>query len=228
MNTHDERMTGRVPVEHGGRDLDLMLSIKQSSGDRLYLATRRVVEVIMVLLCMPIVALLLPLIGVANWLIAPGDLFYVQERIGQAGEPFKLIKFRTMVMDAEKGTGAVWASPNDKRITPVGRLLRKTHLDELPQLWNILKGEMSLIGPRPERPHFVKQLAEEIPFYRIRHTVKPGLTGWAQVKYTYGASVEDALVKLQYDLYYIKHQGPYLDLLILIQTVRVVLGFKGR
>jgi len=228
MNTHYERMSGRVPVEHVGPDLDLMLSIKQSTGDRLYLACRRVVEVIIVLLCMPILALLIPLIGVANWLIAPGDLFYIQERIGQAGQPFELVKFRTMVMDAEKCTGAVWASPNDKRITPVGQLLRKTHLDELPQLWNILKGEMSLIGPRPERPHFVTQLAEEIPFYRVRHAVKPGLTGWAQVKYTYTASVEDALVKLQYDLYYIKHQGPYLDLLILIQTVRVVLGFKGR
>jgi len=122
----------------------------------------------------------------------------------------------------------VWACDNDSRITPIGRLLRRTRLDELPQSWNVLRGEMSLLGPRPERPEFVQRLAEQIPFYRVRHAVKPGLTGWAQVNYRYGASVDDALVKLQYDLFYIKHQGLFLDLLILFKTVQVMLRLKGR
>ena len=133
-----------------------------------------------------------------------------------------------MVMDAEKHTGAVWAQEEDPRITSLGRLLRKTRLDEFPQFWNVLRGEMSLVGPRPERPEFVSRLAGQIPFYRARHAVKPGITGWAQVKYRYGASDEDALIKLQYDLYYIKRQSLFLDLVIVLKTLQVVLGLKGR
>jgi lipopolysaccharide/colanic/teichoic acid biosynthesis glycosyltransferase len=148
--------------------------------------------------------------------------------VGQGGRVFGVVKFRSMVVNAEEHTGVVWATENDGRVTPVGRLLRKTRLDESPQFWNVVKGDMGLIGPRPERPEFITQLAQQIPFYRVRHAVKPGITGWAQVKYRYGASVHDALVKLQYDLYYIKHQGFYLDLLILLKTVQVVLGLKGR
>ena len=131
-------------------------------------------------------------------------------------------------MEAEKHSGAVWAGEDDPRVTPAGRILRKTRIDEVPQFWNVLKGEMSLIGPRPERPFFVKQLAEAIPFYRVRHAVKPGITGWAQVKYRYGASKEDSQIKLEYDLYYIKNQSAFLDIQILIDTIKVTLGFKGR
>jgi lipopolysaccharide/colanic/teichoic acid biosynthesis glycosyltransferase len=133
-----------------------------------------------------------------------------------------------MVMGAEQDTGVVWARENDERITPVGRLLRKARLDEMPQFWNVLKGEMSLIGPRPERPFIITTLEKEIPFYRVRHAVRPGITGWAQVCYRYGASVDDALIKLEYDLYYIKHQSWYLDLVILVKTVRVMFGLQGQ
>lgn len=133
-----------------------------------------------------------------------------------------------MRVDAEKYSGAIWATEKDPRITKVGHFLRKTRLDEIPQFWNILKGEMSLIGPRPERPQFVEQLERNIPFYRLRHTIKPGLTGWAQVKYRYTSSIEDSLIKLQYDLFYIKHQGLFLDIAIMLKTITVVLGLKGR
>ncbi len=204
------------------------LPIEQSIVIRLYFIIRWLSQIMIALLALPLLVLLVPIIWLANYITDQGDLFYHQERIGQHGQRFSMIKFRTMVMDAEKQTGAVWASEEDPRITPVGRFLRQTHLDELPQLWNVFKGEMSIIGPRPERPHFVQQLTKEISFYSARHAVKPGLTGWAQVKYRYGASVEDTWIKLEYDLYYIKHQGPYLDLLILLKTVQVVLGRGGR
>ena len=220
--------TGRVPVEQADENPTLILPTTRPTTMRLYLMMRRIFDLLIVFLSLPLLIILMPLIWLANYLTSPGDLFYQQERVGQGGQPFEIIKFRTMIMDAEKQTGAVWASEKDPRITPVGRILRQTHLDELPQLWNVFKGKMSIIGPRPERPHFVQQLTKKIPFYSARHAVKPGLTGWAQVKYHYGASVEDALMKLYYDLYYIKHQGPYLDLLILLKTVQVVLGRKGR
>ena len=133
-----------------------------------------------------------------------------------------------VVPGAEEENGAVWATENDVRATPVGRLLRKTHLDEFPQFWNVLKGEMSLIGPRPERPEFVALLSREVPFYQARHAVRPGITGWAQVRYRYGSSVEDALAKLEYDLYYIRNQTMYLELSVLVKTAAVMLGLKGR
>jgi len=132
------------------------------------------------------------------------------------------------VTDAERESGAVWAQPNDARVTATGRLMRRARIDELPQVWNIVRGDMTLIGPRPERPEFVSQLAGEVPFYRLRHAVKPGLTGWAQINYKYGASIKDAQIKLQYDLYYIKHQGPLLDITIALKTIQVILGLKGR
>jgi exopolysaccharide biosynthesis polyprenyl glycosylphosphotransferase len=223
-----ERVTGRVPVEHAGRDLYVVLPLDQSAGLRLYQVIRRLFDLAVGVAGCALVALLSPVVWLAHRLTAPGDVFYRQERVGKGGQVFKVVKYRSMVMDAEKHTGAVWASRNDCRVTSVGRILRKTRLDELPQFWNVLKGDMSLIGPRPERPEFVAQLAQEIPFYRVRHAVKPGITGWAQVKYPYGSSVSDSLLKLQYDLYYIKRKGPYLDLLILLKTVQVVLGLKGR
>ena len=157
-----------------------------------------------------------------------GPIFYKQERVGMNGKTFEVIKFRSMKTDAEKDGKPIWAKSDDDRVTRVGRVIRKIRVDEIPQFWNIIKGEMNFVGPRPERPHFVAQLAKEIPFYEHRHLVAPGLTGWAQNKYPYGASVEDAKQKLQYDLYYIKNQSLSLDLVIVFETVKTVLFGRGR
>ncbi|EJI84224.1 sugar transferase domain-containing protein [Alishewanella aestuarii B11] len=154
-------------------------------------------------------------------------ILYRQTRVGFDGQPFQIIKFRSMRVDAEKN-GAQWASTNDDRVTRVGRVIRKYRIDELPQLFNVLKGEMGFVGPRPERPEFVSQLAKDIPYYAQRHNVRPGLTGWAQLKYPYGSTAEDALEKLKFDLYYIKHRSLLLDLTILIRTVEIVIFGKGR
>ena len=151
---------------------------------------------------------------------------YKQERVGKNGRTFVLMKFRSMRVDAEQD-GPVWASKGDARTTRIGRIIRKVRVDEIPQFWNILKGEMSFVGPRPERPHFVAQLAEEIPFYEQRHLIAPGLTGWAQIKYPYGASIEDARQKLQYDLFYIKNQGLLLDAIIMFETIKIILFGRG-
>jgi len=156
-----------------------------------------------------------------------GPILYKQERVGKNGRPFRVMKFRSMRVDAEKA-GPVWASKDDDRTTRVGRIIRKLRIDEIPQFWNILRGEMDFVGPRPERPHFVSQLAEEIPYYEQRHLIAPGLTGWAQIKYPYGASVEDARQKLQYDLYYIKNQSLVLDAIILFETIKIILFGRGR
>jgi lipopolysaccharide/colanic/teichoic acid biosynthesis glycosyltransferase len=166
-------------------------------------------------------------VGLAVRFTSPGPALYHQERVGQHGRAFTLHKFRSMHADAEAETGAVWAQKYDTRVTPFGRFMRKTRLDELPQLWNVLVGDMSLVGPRPERPEFVADLMRQIPFYGQRHVVKPGLTGWAQVRYAYGSSVEDAMEKLQYDLFYIKNLSGALDLLILAETAKTVLLRRG-
>jgi lipopolysaccharide/colanic/teichoic acid biosynthesis glycosyltransferase len=158
---------------------------------------------------------------------SPGPVLFRQARVGKDGKVFMLYKFRSMSVDAEQLTGPVWASADDPRVTRVGRLLRKIRLDETPQMFNVLRGDMSFIGPRPERPVFVNQLKEQIPFYALRFAVKPGITGWAQVKYPYGSTVEDALEKLQYDLHYIKNRSIFLDLLILLKSVQVVLLARG-
>ena len=155
-----------------------------------------------------------------------GPVFYKQERVGKNGHTFVLMKFRSMRVDAEQD-GPVWASKGDARTTRIGRIIRKVRIDEIPQFWNILKGEMSFVGPRPERPHFVAQLAAEIPFYEQRHLIAPGLTGWAQIKYPYGASIEDARQKLQYDLFYIKNQGLLLDAVIIFETIKIILFGRG-
>ncbi len=155
-----------------------------------------------------------------------GPVLYRQERVGMNGQPFTLMKFRSMRTDAEKD-GPIWASQTDERTTRVGRIIRVIRIDEIPQFWNILKGEMSFVGPRPERPHFVSQLAQEIPYYEQRHLIAPGLTGWAQIKYPYGASIEDARQKLQYDLYYIKNQSLALDAAILFETIKTILFGRG-
>lgn len=196
---------------------------------RLWLFTKRVSDVV-ASVCGLILSL--PLTIATAMLVkldSPGDsVFYHQERVGLNGETFTIHKFRTMRSDAEAGTGPVWsAGDSDPRITRVGRFLRKTRLDEIPQLWNVLRGDMSLIGPRPERPSFVEQLTRQIPFYGQRHVVKPGVTGWAQVRYAYGASVEDALEKMQYDLYYVKHMSLTFDLLIALETIKTVVLRRG-
>lgn len=171
-----------------------------------------------------------PLMLVTAFLIrleSPGAILYRQQRVGQGGRVFDVIKFRSMRSDAEKDGQPRWASQGDDRITRVGRVIRRLRIDELPQLMNVLKGDMSLVGPRPERPYFVDQLKQQVPYYGARHSVKPGVTGWAQVRYHYGASVDDAVEKLQYDLYYVKNHTLFLDLLILLETVRVVLTGEG-
>ena len=171
----------------------------------------------------------LPIVIVTAILIkleSRGPVFYMQDRVGKNGRTFVLTKFRSMRVDAEQD-GPVWAQKGDSRTTRVGRIIRKIRVDEIPQFWNILKGEMSFVGPRPERPHFVSQLAEEIPFYEQRHLIAPGLTGWAQIKYPYGSSTEDARQKLQYDLFYIKNQGLILDAIIIFETIKIILFGRG-
>jgi sugar transferase (PEP-CTERM system associated) len=201
-----------------------------SEGFRLnqtMLLARRLVSIAIagsaLLICLP----LIPLIALAIKLSSPGPVFFRQKRVGRHGEPFMVLKFRTMRQDAEAATGAVWAGKDDPRVTKVGRFMRKTRLDEIPQLWNVLRGDMSFVGPRPERPEFVQWLNEQIPYYNLRHIIRPGLTGWAQVRYQYGASLEETKQKLQYDLYYIKHMSVALDLLIIFETVKTVLLRRG-
>jgi sugar transferase (PEP-CTERM system associated) len=167
------------------------------------------------------------LTALAVYLDSDGPILYRQERVGENGRTFTLLKFRSMRVDAEKAGQPIWATVNDERITRVGRFIRKARLDELPQLWNVLRGDMSFVGPRPERPFFVEQLLGEIPFYQQRHAVKPGVTGWAQIKYQYGSSIEDAMEKLRYDLYYIKHLSIAFDLSIVFDTVKVIMFGKG-
>lgn len=178
---------------------------------------------LMLILCSPI----LLLISVAIKLDSPGPTLFSQERVGEFGKIFTLYKFRSMKTDAEEGSGPVWASEDDPRITRVGKIIRKLRIDELPQLWNIFKGDMSFVGPRPERPFFVEKLKEKIPYYSERASVKPGVTGWAQIKYQYGASEKDALEKLKYDLYYIKNMSIVMDLVIIFHTAKIVLLGRG-
>lgn len=183
----------------------------------------RLVAFIGALLSLPLALVTAVLIKLES----PGPVLYKQERVGKNGRVFTVLKFRSMRNDAEKA-GPVWASKDDDRTTRVGKIIRKLRIDEIPQFWNIIRGEMDFVGPRPERPHFVSQLAEEIPYYQQRHLIAPGLTGWAQIKYPYGASIEDARQKLQYDLYYIKNQSLVLDAIILFETVKIIMFGRGR
>jgi sugar transferase (PEP-CTERM system associated) len=220
-----ERVTGKILID------DLRPSwLIFSDGFRVSRVTRLMKRTIDLALSVVLAAATLPLMIVTALLILFEDgrpILYRQERVGENGRTFTLVKFRSMRTDAEKAGQPMWARDGDERITRIGRFIRKTRLDELPQLWNVLRGDMSFVGPRPERPFFVEQLAMEIPFYQQRHAVKPGLTGWAQVKYRYGSSLEDAMEKLRYDLYYIKHLSVIFDLTIVIDTVKVVLFRRG-
>jgi len=222
-----EEVTGRVPVEHVGSNWYVAMPLSHPLTRTFNRMIKRAMDIVLASLGMLFLAPFLPFIALAIYLDSPGPIFYTQERVGEGGRIFKVYKFRSMVPDAEKGQ-AVWAQEHDPRVTRVGRILRRTHLDEFPQFLNILKGEMSAVGPRPERPEFVEVLAREIPFYRVRHAVKPGMAGWALVKHGYVSSREDALIRLQYDLYYIKHWSPCLDLVILLKTVVDTLTLRGR
>ena len=222
-----EDKTQRIPVQHITRDFYKFFPFNRSNNNQLYLVNLKILETVISIIGILIGVLLLPFIIIGNAIGNKGKLIYTQERVGKNGEIFQILKFRTMVSNAEK-EGAVFSGPNDSRVTPFGKFMRKTRIDEIPQFINILKGDMAVIGPRPERPFFVKEIAEIMPFYETRHVIRPGLTGWAQVNYSYGESIEDSLIKLQYDLYYIKHRSVFLDLNITIKTISTVLFYRGQ
>jgi sugar transferase (PEP-CTERM system associated) len=220
-----EKYTGKIAVENLRPSYLIFNEGFRKSAFQT--AIKRVFDASMAGVGLLVTAPILLLVAALVRLTSSGPALYHQRRVGQHGRTFMVHKFRSMRQDAEAASGAVWAMQDDPRVTPFGRVMRKTRLDELPQLWNVLVGEMSFVGPRPERPEFVARLSEHIPFYRQRHAVKPGITGWAQVMYTYGASVEDAIEKLQYDLFYIKHMSIAFDIFILFKTVQTVLLRRG-
>ena len=219
-----EHLTGRLQVE--SLRPSVLIFSNGFKKSKLTMWTKRVVGFSLSFIGLVLLSPLILMISILIKIESRGPIFYRQKRVGENGKVFKLIKFRSMVVNAETN-GPVWAEANDKRITRVGRWIRKWRLDEIPQMFNVLKGDMSFVGPRPERPYFVETLRREIPYYDRRFSVKPGITGWAQIKYQYGASKEDALEKLKYDLYYIKNLSPLFDLLIIFETIKVVLFGKG-
>jgi sugar transferase (PEP-CTERM system associated) len=220
-----EAVTGKVPLE--SLRLSWLLFSPTQRDARLVLVYERIAALLASTIGLLLSLPLIPFIALAIKASSPGSIFYKQKRVGRAGAIFECYKFRTMRADAEADTGPTWASDDDPRITRVGRFLRTARLDEIPQLWNVFKGDMNLVGPRPERPEFVEKLSQEIPNYEFRHIIRPGITGWAQIRYGYGQSVADAREKLQYDLFYLKHMSPGLDLLILFETVKTVLLGRG-
>ena len=219
-----ERLLGKLPLD-GLNPSSLIFThgFNVKASQQIF---RRLVSItasfILLAICLPFI----PFIVLAVRLSSPGPIFFRQTRVGLRGRPFSVIKFRTMRQDAES-RGAVWATKNDPRVTPLGRFMRRTRLDEIPQLWNVLRGEMGFVGPRPERPEFVQWLSGEIPFYELRHLIRPGITGWAQVRYHYGASLEETKQKLEYDLYYVKHLSLGLDLLIMFETIKTIILRRG-
>ena len=223
-----EDLLGRVPVRHlesGWLFSSFIEAVRSKDASRI---AKRALDLVGATAGLAMLAVLTSIIAAAIWLDSGHPIFFRQGRVGRGGAPFKLIKFRTMVQDAEGDGPPRWAGRGDPRVTRVGRFLRRTRLDELPNVVNVLRGEMSLVGPRPERSEFVAQLEREIPFYRTRLLVRPGLTGWAQVNYPYGDSVHGALEKLEYDLYCVKHRSLWFDLSILARTVATVVTLKGR
>jgi sugar transferase (PEP-CTERM system associated) len=219
-----ERLSGKLPLD-GLNPSTLIFSegFRMSPSQQLF---RRLLSLAVSFTALVICLPFLPFIILAVRLSSPGPIFFSQTRVGRRGLPFTAYKFRTMRKDAE-AKGAVWATKDDPRVTSVGRFMRNTRLDEIPQLWNVLRGDMAFVGPRPERPEFVQWLSEEIPFYDLRHMIRPGLTGWAQVRYRYGASLEETKRKLEYDLYYVKHLSIGLDLLIMFETIKTIILRRG-
>lgn len=227
LSTAYERLTARLPVEYAEQDLSLIVSPPDSPTQRLYQVGKRVTDVMLASVGMLIMGTLIPYVALGNALTSPGPLFFRQQRVKLGGCSFTLLKFRTMAPEAEKACGAVWAAKDDPRVTFLGRWMRPLRIDELPQVLNVLRGEMSIIGPRPERPELVSAISRALPVYRARQSVRPGITGWAQIHYRYGDSVEAARVKLEYDLYYIKHAGFLQDIVILLQTIPTMLRREG-
>jgi exopolysaccharide biosynthesis polyprenyl glycosylphosphotransferase len=222
-----EELLGRVPIQHLESDWLIRSFVDELRVSAFYLMIKRLIDLIGGLGGMFIFLLISPWVALAILIESRRPIFYTQARLGQGGRPYAVVKFRTMHQDAETDGQALWAKKGDPRMTRVGRFLRRTHLDEFPQFWNVLLGEMSLVGPRPERPELVAELEKQIPFYRARLLVKPGITGWAQVNFGKGASIEGSAEKLEYDLYYIKHRGLLMDIWIILRTIGSVFGFRG-
>jgi exopolysaccharide biosynthesis polyprenyl glycosylphosphotransferase len=226
LTDFSDQWLGKFPISELGRT-SLWFDIRDLQNGQ-YNRVKRIMDLALALLILPVFVLFIPLVTVANLFGNRGPVFFRQERIGQRSRPFTIWKFRTMTGDRDSGGRGEWTKIADPRITPVGNFLRRTHLDELPQIINVLLGNLSIVGPRPEQKHYVDQLTESIPFYSLRHTVKPGVTGWAQVKYPYGASEHDAMEKLQYELYYLRHQSLGLDGRICLRTIRSIVFGEGR
>jgi lipopolysaccharide/colanic/teichoic acid biosynthesis glycosyltransferase len=222
-----ENTTYRLPINFEEKELYKFFPFSRSNQNKFFVFYTRFFDIFFSTLGLIFFFFIAPFLWIINLFANNGSFFYTQVRVGKNGIPFTIYKMRTMVQSAEKN-GAVFAVSNDSRITPFGKFLRKSRLDEFPQFINVLKGEMSIIGPRPERPIFVDQIAASIPLYQTRHVIKPGLTGWAQVNYPYGSNLEDSLMKLRYDLYYIKHRSLFLDVDIVIKTMSTVLFFRGQ
>ncbi|PIR66400.1 MAG: hypothetical protein COU51_03920 [Parcubacteria group bacterium CG10_big_fil_rev_8_21_14_0_10_36_14] len=220
-----EEITGKLPLETLSRGW--FLENLMESEKKIYDRIKILGDFILALFCSVILIVLFPFVAIITLLIDRGPVFYSQYRIGRGGRPFKIYKFRTMIKNAENGN-AVFAQKSDSRVTPFGKFLRKTRIDELPQILNVLRGEMSFIGPRPERPEFVEELSQKASFYPLRHLSKPGLTGWAQINYPYAGNIEENVKKLQYDIYYIKNRSFLLDATIILKTFNIILRFKGR
>ncbi len=226
LPTFYEKLTGKIPVTTIGHIW--FLENLAESEKAIYELGKRIFDMVFSTVILVLSLPFIPLIALLIKLDTKGPVFFRQIRVGLLGKPFEAVKFRSMIEGAEKNGEAQWASKNDPRVTKIGRFLRKTRIDEIPQLLNVFRGEMSLIGPRPERPEFVAKLLELIPFYNERHLVKPGLTGWAQISFQYGSSTGDALKKLQYDLFYIKNRSLPLDIGIVLKTINIILSGKGQ
>ncbi|MEY4765965.1 MAG: hypothetical protein RI907_2638, partial [Pseudomonadota bacterium] len=225
LNTHFEKTLGQIRVDFLSASWLIFGDGFNQGAWRT--GVKRVFDIICSALLLVVASPIMLVTALLIKLESPGSVFYRQERVGQNNSTFQVVKFRSMRNDAEKDGQPVWAQANDARVTRIGAIIRRLRIDELPQIFNVLKGEMSLVGPRPERPFFVEQLTQEIPFYALRHSIKPGVTGWAQVRYAYGSTVEDSLQKLQFDLYYVKNHTLFLDLVVLMETVAVVLTGRG-
>jgi sugar transferase (PEP-CTERM system associated) len=224
-NSFYEMLTGKLVVN--AINPSWLIFSKGFRKSRIRRVMKRSVDLLLSLVLLILFSPLILIIALLIKIDSKGSVIFSQERVGQNRKIYRMHKFRSMVQDAETMSGPIWAEDNDVRITRVGRVIRKCRFDEIPQLWNVLKGEMSFVGPRPEREHFVDQLVKIVPYYQERHTVKPGLSGWAQVSYGYGASVEDAIEKLNYDLFYIKNMTFFMDLMIVMRTIKIVLFRKG-
>lgn len=228
MSALYEQLTGRIPIEHVGDNWNVTLPLDSAEASGFYPIAKRIFDLAGALCGLALYLPLLLLIAPMLYLDSPGPVFYSQERVGKGGKVFRLLKLRTMIANAETEGVAMRAQPQDPRITRVGKFLRRMRLDEMPQLINILKGDMSAVGPRPERPEHLAELDQVIPFHRLRNTVKPGMAGWAVVNYDYVDSIDDARIRLEYDLYYIKHQSIALDLAIMVRAVEDIFTFRGR